>query len=191
MDFAQALTEIEPLLRRRAARMMDGRYYGSGAPLPQDLAQLTLAQLSTEASTKLLKDKPFEDIRRYAYRALHNAFIDHCTRKRREYSSDDTILALNADDGSSNPEAVAIARDEHTRRVSALDGAMSMLSEEERSFLVACMELGSAPAAQRKLGWPKGGAANACERRGSLLRRLQGSVRAAMLSNDEEKGGTR
>ncbi len=191
MEFAQALVDLEPLLRRRAARMLDGRYYGSGAPLAQDLAQLTLAHLSTERTSELLAEKSFEDIRRYAYRSLHNAFIDHCARKRREFTSEDSLLQTAADDLAEGPEATAIAKDEHQRKLGALNKALAQLSEEERTFLSVCMDLGSAPAAQRKLGWPKGGAANACERRGSLLRRVQAAVMDAMAPDSaHEEGGS-
>ena len=123
-------------------------------------------------------------MRRYAYRALHNAFIDHCARKRREYTSDDALLHTAPDHETAGPEAVAIARDGHAKKFSALNAALAELSEEEQTFLKVCMDVGSAPAAQRQLGWPKGGAANACERRGSLLRRVQARVMQQM-----EKGG--
>lgn len=187
MDFAQALIDLEPLLRRRAARMIDGRYYGSGAPLAQDLAQQTLAHLSTDRTRTLLEAKAFEDIRRYAYRSLHNAFIDHCARKRREYTSEDSVLHTAADDDAEGPEAAAIAKDERDRKLAALNAALSQLSTDEQTFLSTCMDLGSAPAAQRKLGWPKGGAANACERRGSLLRRVQAAVMDAMASAEDKR----
>lgn len=184
MDFAHALVDLEPLLRRRAARMIDGRYYGSGAPLAQDLAQQTLAHLSTDRTRALLEEKSFEDIRRYAYRSLHNAFIDHCARKRREYTSEDAVLHTAPDEQAEGPEAATIAKDEHDQKLAALNAALSQLTSDEQSFLSACMDLGSAPAAQRKLGWPKGGAANACERRGSLLRRVQAAVMDAMANNE-------
>lgn len=173
------MTPIETLrhdLLRRAARMIDGRYFGSGAPLPADLVQHVLSEMTENGTLATLEARSVVELRAYAFRALHHRFLNLCVRKRREGSVARDALDDAVQAPEPSPDDTALARERHAARQAALTRALSALSDDERAFLVAYVETGSAPAAQKKTGHPPGGSSNACEHRKVLMKRLQAAV---------------
>ena len=69
-----------------------------------------------------------------------------------------------------------IAAHETETRRAAFVTAAETLKDIEREFLVTCLKLGSAAAAQRALGWPPGAASNAAQRRTELIGRLRRAI---------------
>lgn len=163
-------------LLRRAARMIDGRYFGSGAPLPADLVQQVFSEMTANGMLAELEARSAIELRRYAFRALHSRFLNHCVRKRREGAlcSDDVLTDTVSDEPA--PDDAVIEREHIDARRTALMRALGGMSEQERAFLIAYLETGSAPAAQRQTGHPPGGSSNACEHRRALYRRLTSAI---------------
>lgn len=173
--WSERLEALRQPLLAQARKILRSRYFGSGAPLAEDLVQRTLMRLARSDVRDDLIEHDEERLRRYAYRVLHNLFIDSCTRKKRELLSDEGAPVEPPDDEAS-PEDALLAKEALAARRRALAEALEHLDGDERAFVLACFRHGSAPAAQQEIGWPPGSGANACQRRNRILRRLQARV---------------
>lgn len=193
MNWEEALPKLIPALQARANVMLQGRYHGSGTPLAADLAQATLVKLREAGAAERFADATFERIRAYAFRVLHNHYIDTCHRKHREALAESAEAPVEEtsgphplSDGAHTPEEAVIVQEERRRRDQQLRAALSILTEPERTFLSAVMRSGSAPAAQKETGWPPGTASNACQKRNAILLKLSAHV---VANSTEKKGG--
>jgi DNA-directed RNA polymerase specialized sigma24 family protein len=161
---ASALTELSNALFARARRL--------GSTAPEDLAQ--------EALRRALESKKVADgddlgRRKYAFRILHNLFIDEKRAERRMLHED-----VEPEPSGETPESSVAERQQLQARARAADEALAQLDDRDRAFLCRSLVLGSAPAAQRELGYPPGSAANACQRRNRLLGRVQRALRGGV-----------
>lgn len=175
--------ELSEALTRRASRLLTGTRLGAGAPRAEDLAQEVMVRLHTPAAEAELEGASGLQVRKYAYRSLHNLFIDRCVRKRREHLLEETTDGTHPVLEPVDPRDPDVLVDDK-RRVDQLRQALGSLSAQERSFLEACVRTGSATAAQKELGWPPGGAANAGNRRSRLILRLRSGLAATQPSDD-------
>lgn|GEM_PF-1626352 len=170
---------LEQALRARARRLLAGRDFGAGAPDADDLVQGVLLRLLESEQGAAVLQRPVDDVLPYAYRALHHLFIDRCHRKRREVLAPD--VAGEGDGGPAtpdhSPELQAMRTQERDRKQAWFAAATASWSEQERAFLLACLLQPSAAAAQRKTGWPPGGASNATHHRNALLHKARAYIR--------------
>lgn len=152
------MADLRAALLRRATRMLGRDPSIDG----EDLVQLTLAKL-LHAYPDLAS---WDEERRaaFAFVTLHRTFVDvQRTRREEARATFDTETSM-----ADSPE-VSLQR---RRASSALERCLATLRDEARRFLLRSFELDSAPSAQAEVGWPHGGAANACHTR----RRLVSSV---------------
>ena len=188
------LQRLIPVLEGRARAVLSGRHYGAGAPLADDLVQGTLLKLRRAGAKDRFGEAPDERLRRYAFRVLHNLYIDLCHRRplellARKAEAEPPEAAPDPDPTRTapSPEAALLLAEAQKTRGRLLTRALDVLSERECDFLAAVLRCGSAPRAQSELGWPPGTASNACQRRTQILKRLQ--ARVAELQADRENGG--
>jgi DNA-directed RNA polymerase specialized sigma24 family protein len=160
---------LRPTLVQRAVTMIGARSFGAGAPLAEDLAQLALLRLSQAPAAGALSG---DELRRYALTTLHHAFLDECTRRHRELLPGATLPDV-ADDDHRSPERALGDEQERKATQTRLTAALATLSDVERAFLRASLDAGSAPEAQRRCGWPPGGASSACQARNRIVERLR------------------
>lgn len=162
---------LRPTLVHRARTMIGARSYGAGAPGAEDLAQLALLRVSQAPAAAALAG---DALRRYALTTLHHAFLDECTRRHHEQlGADGGALDDVVDDQDRSPEHALRDGQERSAQHARLTAALATLSDIEREFLRVSLDAGSAPEAQRRLGWPPGGSSSACQARNRIVDRLR------------------
>lgn len=160
-------------LERRARVMTSRLPKKAGMPLPEDLSQSVVERLLTAYGTAEIETWSDEKLFGYAYQTLHRLVMDAGIKKRewlddsRDTDHDKPGLPELTDSAPSGEDQIAARQ-----KTAALHALLGKLSEEERNFVLLTFELGSAPEAQKALGWPPGSASNACHRGAKLVKQL-------------------
>jgi DNA-directed RNA polymerase specialized sigma24 family protein len=173
MKLERRLERLRADLCRRAERMLGTRARGAmGHPMPEDLAQMVLTRMVAAYAEAGLAEFDQDKLYAFAHTALHRLVVDEARRRVPELGKSETPVETTL-----RTEAVDTPRGENT---SALDACLEQLDPQSRLFVKRSVELESAPLAQKELGWPPGGASNACHRGKKLLAQLKACLESRM-----------
>lgn len=171
MSWPSRLVRLRADLCRRAERMVSvSARARMGQPLPDDLAQMVLLRLLAAYSEPVLAEFDEDKLYAFAYTTLHRIVVDEARRRvpqlaPSETPAEDALVTLPAE-----PSDAPLQQ-------ACLQECLNELDADARAFVVLAAELESAPMAQKQLGWPPGGASNACHRGKKLLQVLQTCMR--------------
>lgn len=173
MENSARISQLSQLLERRARVMTSRLPKKAGMPLPEDLSQSVVERLLTAYGTAEIATWSDDKLFGYAYQTLHRLVMDAGIKKREwlqdsQDAGDEGPSLREPVDETPSGEELTAAR----QRTATLHMLLGKLSEEERRFILLTFELGSAPEAQKTLGWPPGTASNACHRGAKLVKQL-------------------